>query len=105
EARRVDIEHGAGTPPPPGGTTDAGPAGAALAAAQEAGVLPPFCGVRFKSMEAPTRQRGLRSLYIFLGALLDAGELPVGWVQTLPKVTSARQVEAMVVACSRLEEV
>jgi citrate lyase beta subunit len=104
EDLRVDLEDGYGNRPGDEEDADATAAGAAVAAAQEAGVLPAFCGVRFKSMEAPTRQRGLRSLDIILGALLDAGGLPVGWVQTLPKVTSARQVEAMVVACSRLEE-
>ena len=29
--------------------------------------------------------------------------MPAGWVQTVPKVTSARQVEAMALACGRLE--
>jgi citrate lyase beta subunit len=104
EDLRVDLEDGYGSRADADEDADAAAAGAAIAEAATAGVLPPFCGVRFKSLEAPTRRRGLRTLDIVIGAILDAGELPPGWVQTLPKATSARQVEAMVVACARLEE-
>ncbi len=61
----------------------------------------PFFGIRFKSFEAPTRARGLRTLDLFVKA---RGELDDGLVVTLPKVTSVDQVEAMVLACDRLEE-
>ena len=64
----------------------------------------PFHGIRFKSFEAPTRRRGLRTLALFLEELAGAGSLPEGFVVTLPKVTSVEQVEAMVLAASRLEE-
>jgi citrate lyase beta subunit len=104
EDLRVDLEDGYGSRSDDDEDADAAAAGSAIAAAQAAGALPPFCGVRFKSMEAPTRRRGLRSLDIVLGAVLAGGGLPAGWVQTLPKVTSTRQVEAMVVACARLEQ-
>jgi citrate lyase beta subunit len=104
EDLRVDLEDGYGSRPDAEEDADAAAAGAAIGAAAAAGALPPFCGVRFKSLEAPTRRRGLRSLDIVIGAILDDGELPPGWVQTLPKATSVRQVEAMVVACVRLEE-
>ena len=104
EDLRIDLEDGYGSRADADEDADAAAAGAAVAAADAAGSLPPFCGVRFKALEAATRRRGLRSLDIVLGAVLDAGELPSGWVQTLPKVSSARQVEAMVVACARLEE-
>jgi citrate lyase beta subunit len=107
EDLRVDLEDGYGTRRAADEDADAAAAGKAIAAASDAGALSPFCGVRFKSLESTTRQRGLRSLDIVLGAVLEGlGEagLPAGWVQTLPKVTSARQVDAMVVACTRLEE-
>jgi citrate lyase beta subunit len=61
------------------------------------------CGIRIKSLERPTRARAVASLDAFLRTLLSAGPLPPGFVVTLPKVTSAAQVEAMVVLCSRLE--
>ena len=52
------------------------------------GECPPYVGVRFKSLEEATRRRGIRSLDLILGAVLEGGELPEGWVITLPKVTS-----------------
>ncbi|WP_406829366.1 aldolase [Pedococcus sp. KACC 23699] len=63
----------------------------------------PFHGIRFKSFEAPTRARGVRTLARFVEAVAVGGRLPDGFVVTLPKVTSVDQVEAMVVACTRLE--
>lgn len=59
---------------------------------------PAFWGIRFKSFDPATRERGLRTLSL----LLARGATPT-WV-TLPKVTSVDQVVAMVVACERLEE-
>jgi citrate lyase beta subunit len=64
---------------------------------------PPFLGIRFKSFEAPTRRRGLRTLDLVLGGLVEGGGLPDGFLVTLPKVTSVDQVEAMVEICERLE--
>lgn len=64
---------------------------------------PPYWGVRFKSFEATTRARGLRTLDLVIGAALEAGPLPDGFRLTLPKVTSVEQVDAMVEACARLE--
>ena len=64
---------------------------------------PPFTGIRFPSLEAPTRRRGLRTLDRFLGRVAAAGPLPDGFVVTLPKVTAVEQVGAMVTACEHLE--
>ncbi len=64
---------------------------------------PAFWGVRFKSFEATTRARGLRTLDLAIGAAVEAGRLPDGWRLTLPKVTSVEQVGAMAEACRRLE--
>jgi citrate lyase beta subunit len=107
EDLRIDLEDGYG--PRPDAEEDAAvtAAAAALADALEAGTAPPFHGIRFKSFEAPTRRRGLRTLVLFIGALADRGALGDGLgdglVVTLPKVTSVDQVEAMVTACERLE--
>ncbi|WP_246126098.1 DUF6986 family protein [Nesterenkonia populi] len=69
------------------------------------GTGPPFVGIRFKSMEAPVRRRGLRTLDLFLAALLDtAGQLPEGLRLTLPKVTTVDQVKVMVDVLRSLEE-
>jgi citrate lyase beta subunit len=104
EDLRVDLEDGYGQRADEEEDRHALAAGHAIAAAVAANVAPPFIGVRFKSLEGGgIRRRGLRSLDLVLGAVLSAGPLPGGWVVTLPKVTSAAQVAAMVEICGRLE--
>jgi citrate lyase beta subunit len=76
----------------------------ALAASVRDRTAAPFRGIRFKSLEASTRRRGLRTLTRFVAGLTDAGVPLDGFVVTLPKVTSVHQVEAMVLVCERLEE-
>ncbi|SEP25541.1 DUF6986 family protein [Trujillonella endophytica] len=73
-------------------------AGAAVAADRAAGVAPPSVGVRAKSLEAPTRRRGVRSLDLFLGALG-----PGRAVVTLPKVTDVEQVRAFLPVLDALQ--
>ena len=83
---------------------DAVRAAGAVADALAADVAPEFVGIRFKCFEAPTRRRGIRTLDLFLGTLLERlGELPPGLVLTLPKVSTVSQVEAMVEVCRALE--
>ncbi len=103
EDLRIDLEDGYGVRDDETEDRDAVAAARALVEAGQAGVAPPFSGIRFKSFEEPTRRRGLRTLDLVIGTLVDAGGLPDGWVVTLPKVTSLEQVEAMVEACARLE--
>jgi citrate lyase beta subunit len=74
-----------------------------LRASLASGAAAPFHGIRFKSFEAPTRARGVRTLARFVEGLADGGVLPGGFVVTLPKVTSVDQVEAMVHACEVIE--
>ena len=73
-------------------------AAAAVAADRAAGVAPPSVGVRAKSLEAPTRRRGVRSLDLFLGALG-----PGRAVVTLPKVTDVEQVRAFLPVLDALQ--
>uniref|UniRef100_A0AAU3HU11 HpcH/HpaI aldolase/citrate lyase family protein n=1 Tax=Streptomyces sp. NBC_01393 TaxID=2903851 RepID=A0AAU3HU11_9ACTN len=96
EDLRVDFEDGYG--PRPDAEEDATAARAArlIAEAYEKGTAAPYMGIRMKCMEAPVRDRGIRTLDIFLTGLMEAGGLPEGLVLTLPKVTYARQVTAMV---------
>jgi citrate lyase beta subunit len=103
EDLRVDLEDGYGDRGDDAEDEAAGSAAAALVKATAEGTCPPYVGLRFKSLEGETRQRGIRSLDLVLGGLLDGGDLPAGWVVTLPKVTSVRQVSAMVELCRRLE--
>jgi citrate lyase beta subunit len=102
EDLRIDFEDGYGHRTDGEEDADALNAASTLAAAARA---TPFSGIRFKSLEAATRRRGVRTLDLFLGALLGHGGLPDGFVVTLPKVSSAGQVEAMAGLCERLEQV
>jgi citrate lyase beta subunit len=104
EDLRIDFEDGYGHRPDEeeDRAVRAAAAGLAEAARREGG--PPFLGIRFKSFEAPTRRRGLRTLDLVLEGLLAAGGLPDGLLLTLPKVTSVAQVAAMTEVCGRLEE-
>lgn len=91
---RVDLEDGYGTHPDAEEDADAVRAVAALGST-------PFGGVRFRSFEAPTRRRGLRTLALVVGAL--APSPPPGFVLTLPKVTAVEQVAALVGVLAELE--
>jgi citrate lyase beta subunit len=105
EDLRVDLEDGYGTRPDDVEDRDAIESARALVAATAAGLAPPYIGFRIKSMEPATRHRGLRTLDLALGELCrgESG-LPSGFVVTLPKVSAVAQVEAMAVACARLED-
>ncbi|GGX58254.1 DUF6986 family protein [Streptomyces fructofermentans] len=95
EDLRVDFEDGYG--PRPDAEEDEAAARAArlVSRAYEDGTAAPYTGIRMKCMEAPVRDRGIRTLDIFLTGLMEAGGLPDGLVLTLPKVTYAEQVGAM----------
>nr|WP_166640780.1 aldolase [Amycolatopsis sp. SID8362] len=99
EDLRIDFEDGFGRVPDD--VEDA----AALAAGQTLATTggTPFCGIRFKSFEAATRRRGIRTLDLFLTGLLDNGPLPPGFVVTLPKVTAIEQVSVAAEVLARLE--
>jgi citrate lyase beta subunit len=103
EDLRIDFEDGYGTRSDEE-EDDAVRAGAiALRRSIGDGTAPAGHGIRFKSFEAPTRRRGLRTLGLFVADLAHGGPLPAGFVVTLPKVTSVEQVEAMVHVAGRLE--
>ncbi|MFF2123307.1 DUF6986 family protein [Kitasatospora sp. NPDC001119] len=96
EDLRIDFEDGYG--PRPDAEEDAAAVRAAelVAAAVAEGGAPPYLGIRTKCMEAAVRARGIRTLELFLATLLANGGLPEGLVLTLPKVTYAEQVTALV---------
>ena len=104
EDLRVDFEDGYGARPDADEDAAAVAAGRALAAAVTSGAAPPFTGIRFKCLEAATRRRGLRTLDLVLGTLVDHGGLPAGFVVTLPKVSAVEQVTAMVKVAEALED-
>ena len=69
-----------------------------LAADRAAGTAPPSVGIRAKSLEGPTRRRGVRSLDLFLGVWAVAGP----WSRC-PKVTDVEQVRAFLPVLDALE--
>ncbi|OLZ58940.1 DUF6986 family protein [Amycolatopsis keratiniphila] len=99
EDLRIDFEDGLGRP------GDDEEDAIALAAGRTLAVTggTPFVGIRFKSFEAGTRRRGIRTLDLFLAGLLESGPLPEGLVVTLPKVTAVEQVEVAADVLERLE--
>ncbi|KUH40429.1 MULTISPECIES: DUF6986 family protein [Streptomyces] len=96
EDLRIDFEDGYGGHTDADEDRDAARAARLVAEAYENGTAAPYMGIRMKCMEAAVRDRGIRTLDVFLTGLMEAGGLPDGLVLTLPKVTYPEQVAAMV---------
>ena len=100
EDLRVDAEDGyRGTPDDE--DRDVVRAAEAVLADRTDSAAPPSVGIRAKSLEGPTRHRGVRSLDLFLGALGTGGADRA--VVTLPKVTDVEQVRAFLPVLDALE--
>lgn len=95
---RLDFEDGYGN------RADAEEDGHAVSAAGEVArgltnkTLPPFIGIRLKPLNEDLRARSVRTLDIFLTALLaeTGGKLPENFVITVPKIQLPEQMEATV---------
>ncbi|WP_330456195.1 HpcH/HpaI aldolase/citrate lyase family protein [Streptomyces sp. NBC_00820] len=96
EDLRVDFEDGYGLRSDAEEDETAARAARLIAGAHRDGTAPPYTGIRMKCLEAAVRDRGIRTLDVFLTGLLGHGGLPEGLVLTLPKVTYAEQVTAFV---------
>ncbi len=102
---RIDFEDGYGTRP------DAEEDGHAVSAAEEvakgmaAGTLSPFIGIRIKTFSEELHARSIRTLDLFLTALVSAsgGKLPPNFVVTLPKIVNPEQVAALADIFDELE--
>lgn len=68
--------------------------------------LPPFIGIRIKPFTEEMKERGLRTLDIFISTLVKetGGELPENFVVMLPKVTIPEQPETLAELFEILEE-
>ncbi|MEP7149377.1 MAG: phosphoenolpyruvate kinase [Acidobacteriota bacterium] len=94
---RIDFEDGYGTRP------DSEEDGHSVSAAEEVargmadGTLPPFIGIRIKTFSEELHARSIRTLDLFLSALVAAsgGKLPENFVVTLPKIVTPEQVTAL----------
>ena len=73
----------------------------AVASAEE---LPPFIGIRIKSLSGELHRRALRTMDIFISTVVEgAGVLPEGFCVTLPKIQDVDQVKVIDEALSELE--
>ncbi|MEU3183770.1 aldolase/citrate lyase family protein [Streptomyces sp. NPDC006923] len=104
EDLRIDFEDGYGPRSGAEEDEDAARAARLVHEAYENGTAAPYTGIRMKCLEAAVRDRGIRTLDIFLSGLMAAGGLPAGLVLTLPKVTYAEQVTAMVRLAEEFEK-
>ncbi len=68
--------------------------------------LPPFIGIRIKPFTEELKERGLRTLDIFITTLLTEtkGKLPDNFVVMLPKVTIIEQITALISFFEIIEE-
>ena len=91
---RADFEDGYGNRPDEEEDKHAEIVGRELAIGMREGTLPPFIGIRIKPFSSELMRRGIRTLDILLTTLLGetGGELPRGFVVTLPKIQLPEQV-------------
>lgn len=102
---RIDFEDGYGHRPDAEEDGHARSAAAELAAGMAAGSLPPFTGIRIKSLSGELHRRSLRTLDLFVTAAVEAGgALPDGFTVTLPKIQDPEQVVILDEALAELEQ-
>jgi citrate lyase beta subunit len=103
---RIDFEDGFGNRPDAEEDSVARSAAAEVAAGLSQGTLPPFLGIRIKSLSRELAPRALRTLELFLTTLVSktGGRLPDNFVVTLPKIVDADQVTDLVARLEALEK-
>jgi citrate lyase beta subunit len=103
---RIDFEDGFGNRPDEEEDQTAQFAAGELAKAMANGTLSPYIGIRIKPFSEDMKDRGIRTLDIFISTLSEEteGKLPPNFVVTLPKVTIPEQVTALVTLFEDLEE-
>jgi citrate lyase beta subunit len=103
---RIDFEDGYGHRPDTEEDGHAVSTAEQVAKGMAEGSLPPFIGIRIKSLSEELFERSARTLELFLTTLLErtGGKLPENFVVTLPKITSPEQVSALVRMLEVLEQ-
>ena len=102
---RLDFEDGYGNRPDAEEDGHARSAAIEVATGANNGTLPPFIGIRIKNLGEELRERALKTAHLFIDTLLHETRrtLPSNFVVTLPKITGAHQVGALVQAFDRIE--
>ena len=95
---RIDFEDGFGNRPNDEEDSTAIRAADELAIGMKNNTISPFIGIRIKPFTEDLKDRGIRTLDLFLSALLEktGGKLPDNFVVMLPKVTIPEQMATMV---------
>ncbi len=95
---RIDFEDGFGNRSAAEEDETAVSAAREVARGMALGSLPPFIGIRIKPFTEDLKERGIRTLDLFLTTLAaeTGGQLPPNFVVMLPKVTIPDQVTALV---------
>ncbi len=97
EDYRIDFEDGYGIRSDSEEDEHAVRAARETAKGMEEATLPPFFGIRIKSLHTHEKARALRTLDLFLSALCEhtQGKLPSNFVVTLPKVSMIEHVQTL----------
>ncbi|MEO5684951.1 MAG: phosphoenolpyruvate kinase [Chitinophagaceae bacterium] len=103
---RIDFEDGFGNRPDAEEDATAVNAASELAVGMANKTVSPFIGIRIKPFTEDMKNRGVRTLDIFLTNLLEktGGQLPPNFIVMLPKVTIPEQVIALVRLFEIIEE-
>jgi citrate lyase beta subunit len=103
---RIDFEDGFGNRPDKEEDETAINAAKEVAQGMKDQTLSPFIGIRIKPFTEELKERGLRTLDLFLTTLLNQtkGKLPNNFVVMLPKVTIPEQIIALVSFFEVIEE-
>jgi citrate lyase beta subunit len=101
---RIDFEDGYGNRPDEEEDAHARSTAGEVATGMAEGTLPPFIGIRVKSLSGELHRRALRTLDLFVTTLVEqAGGLPPGFAVTLPKIQHRDQVAVFAEALGELE--
>lgn len=105
EDYRIDFEDGYGNRSDEEEDGHAESAAREVARGMEERSLPPYVGIRVKPLSGELGRRALATLDRFLTTLAEEtdGQLPDGFVVTLPKVNQPAQVDTLAGALERLE--
>lgn len=103
---RIDFEDGFGSRPDKEEDEAAVNAAIETAKGLKAGTLPPFIGIRVKTLSEEVKLRAFRTLDLYVSTLVQetGGKLPPNFVITLPKVTVPEHVSAFVDVLDALEK-
>jgi citrate lyase beta subunit len=101
---RLDFEDGYGHRPDDEEDAHAQSSAQEMATGMGNESLPPFIGIRIKSLSGELQRRALRTLDLFVSTLAESSNgLPEGFVVTLPKIQDAVQVTVLSEALAELE--